>query len=280
MHDSISHYFQEMLSQLTPIYGAGEARQISRIVFEDAFAIFHFDESQPFTQVEKHQEILGALLAKKPVQYVLGMADFYGLKFMVDESVLIPRQDTEILVHDAIKTIRDREPGNILDIGAGSGCIPLTLKKHLANWKISSIDVSEEALAVAQKNGEHLGLEVDFSLVDFLDESTWEGFGEIDLLVSNPPYIAEAEKQIMPDNVLQNEPFIALFAPGEDPDLFYQKIAIFAERQLKKDAWIFLELNEFRWKEIQSLFLGTAFKNLSILDDFNDAKRVLKVQRN
>lgn len=280
MHDSISHYFQEMLSQLTPIYGAGEARQISRIVFEDAFAIFHFDESQPFTQVEKHQEILGALLAKKPVQYVLGMADFYGLKFMVDESVLIPRQDTEILVHDAIKTIRDREPGNILDIGAGSGCIPLTLKKHLANWKISSIDVSEEALAVAQKNGEHLGLEVDFSLVDFLDETTWEGFGEIDLLVSNPPYIAEAEKQIMPDNVLQNEPFIALFAPGEDPDLFYQKIAIFAERQLKKDAWIFLELNEFRWKEIQSLFLGTAFKNLSILDDFNDAKRVLKVQRN
>ena len=183
---SIQEYFNLLVRKLTPIYGKGEAKSIARIVFEDAFRLFDFSSVRPFLFQQEFQSIQERLLKKEPVQYVLGQADFYGLKFKVTPDVLIPRSETEELVHWILETNQLEAP-RILDIGTGSGCIPITLKKKLPLAEVMAVDVSEKALAVAQENAQLNEVTVALQQVDILNKPDWNQLPKFDIIVSNPP---------------------------------------------------------------------------------------------
>lgn len=209
----------------------------------------------------------------KPVQYILGETEFYGLKFFVNENVLIPRPETEELVEWILKDSHGFK-GNIIDIGTGSGCIPVTLKKHLPAAEIHALDFSEKALEVAENNSGFHQTEIRFIHADFLntDFSTFPGF---DIIVSNPPYIAEKEKNSMDKNVLEFEPASALFVPDDNALIFYDKIIEFALEKLNPDGKIYVELNQDLAKETEELF-KKYFKSVELKKDISGNFRMLK----
>ena len=220
------------------------------------------------------------LLTHEPIQYVLGYAEFYGLKFKVNSSVLIPRPETEELVRWIIEDMQTPVPTfsggegpgvrSVLDIGTGSGCIPISLKKKLPNANISGLDVSEDALAIAEENAELNTTEVHFSKLDILKEIPTQKY---DIVVSNPPYISYDEKHIMYDNVLQYEPHLALFI--DSPLLFYQRIADISSQILHANGKIYLEVSEFRAAEVAAIFLQKGFKT-EIKKDMSGKERMIK----
>jgi release factor glutamine methyltransferase len=194
----ISQAFEQLVQTLTPLYGEGEARSITRIVFEDVFGIFKITQEQFLSagQEERLARISERLLAYEPVQYIVGMADFYGMKFKVDPRVLIPRPETEELVEWILEATAERKSLKALDIGAGSGCIPVALKKKRPDWDVAAIDLSEEALQLARENASLNDVYVDFMQLDFLNEKLWPQLDRYDLLVSNPPYIPFRGKRL------------------------------------------------------------------------------------
>jgi len=174
------------------------------------------------------------------------------MKFYVNEHVLIPRPETEELIELIIKT--NNPISNILDIGTGSGCIPITLKKKIPHTTIVTIDVSEDALVVAKKNAAELNVEIELNQLNFLDETNWNELGIFDIIVSNPPYIKQSEIINMQPNVVANEPHIALFVADDDALVFYRKIAAFGKTHLTINGKIFVEINEALGNETISLF--------------------------
>jgi release factor glutamine methyltransferase len=204
-------------------------------------------------------EYLKELLKHKPVQYVLNEAWFYKRKFFVDENVLIPRPETEELVEWIIADVGDKENFEFLDIGTGSGSIPVSLKKELRNANVTAIDVSEKALFVARKNAKELDAEIHFKLIDFLSASEWRALLKYDIIVSNPPYIPIAEKQILAKNVTDFEPGLALFVDDNNPYIFYEKIADFAKLHLKEKGKIYIEVHEEYAKNVKGIFEKAGF---------------------
>ncbi len=197
------------------------------------------------------------LINQEPIQYITGIAPFYGYFFLVNPSVLIPRPETEelvYLIHDYIKKNKLDAP-RILDIGSGSGCIPITLNLLNTDSEVVSVDISEEAIEVAKSNNSKLGSKVIFEKVDILDENQWNKLlGQFDIIVSNPPYIPNQEKSLMSSNVLDHEPHLALFVEDDNSLIFYEKIHDFVARFLKKDGVIFLECNEYNAQEVKSIY--------------------------
>ncbi len=228
-------------------------------------------------QTNQFQSILSALATHKPVQYVLGEAWFAGMKFFVNESVLIPRPETEELVFWTIESIKNSKLKikNLLEIGSGSGCIPISLKKKIPEISVSSVDISAEALAVAKQNAITLDVSVNFLQIDFLNEANWEQLSVFDLIVSNPPYIKQSEEINMSKNVLAFEPALALFVPDEDALLFYRKIVLFAKTHLAKEGLIFLEINEALGNEVISLFKKNGFET-ELRKDLQGRDRMIK----
>lgn len=218
--------------------------------------------------VDTYTEILNELRAGKPMQYVLTSAPFYGLDFFVDERVLIPRPETEQLVHWMITDLPNYA-GKVLDIGTGSGCIPLTLKKHWKNANIAACDVSDEALQVAAVNKDTLGMDIHFFKLDILKEE----IENYDILVSNPPYISDSEKSSMRKNVLDYEPHLSLFVEDEDPLLFYKRIIHLASKQ---KATCYLETSENYRLELDDWLSKNNFLAEWKLD-FQAKNRMLKV---
>ncbi|HRI60582.1 MAG TPA: HemK/PrmC family methyltransferase, partial [Saprospiraceae bacterium] len=233
-----------LTEQLTPRYGAGEAASIARIVLEDAFSVdggrWTVDGGRltadggrwTADDQEKLQQILARLLAGEPVQYVLGEADFFGLKFRVNPAVLIPRQETEELVAWVLEHLKssDLEHPAVLDIGLGSGCIGITLKKKFPRLHLYGLEKSKAALDVALENARRiLGETTAFEFMegDILSYPDWANFPLLDVVVSNPPYIPFAEKNMVPEHVVAHEPALALFVDDDDPLLFYRTIADF-----------------------------------------------------
>lgn len=225
------------------------------------------------------------LKKNKPIQYILGKADFYGLKFKVTPDVLIPRPETEELVDLIIKENQDERLKTddsrlttILDIGTGSGCIPIVLKKKIPSAKVYSIDISERAIAIAQQNARLNNVDVEFIQQDILspaNEFLSNGI-KFDIIVSNPPYIRESEKQQMHANVLENEPHIALFVQDHEPLLFYKAIADMALKQLKPGGKIYFEINEALGSETKEMLEEKGFKNVVIVKDINNKNRILR----
>ena len=228
------------------------------------------------TDLEKWKTIISELKTEKPIQYITGEAWFYGYRFEVNENTLIPRPETEELVEWIVESTK-HEAGslklNILDIGTGSGCIPISLKKEIPNAGVFTIDVSEKALEMARKNAVDNEVEVNFMLKNILEtDSLVEKY---DVIVSNPPYVRNLEKQEIKKNVLAYEPHLALFVEDSDALLFYRKIAQLALTSLTPNGKLFFEINQYLGKETVALLENLGFKNIELRKDFVGNDRMI-----
>lgn len=258
---TLREWQQKLVEDLTLRYDAGEAKSIARIVLEDAFNARKrgLDSALEPAETTLANNILKRLTNGEPVQYVLGEADFFGLKFTVNPAVLIPRQETEELVAWVVDYLKKtgKTTASVLDVGVGSGCIGVALQRKLPGITLYGMDASPEALAVARHNAERLlpGKTVQFVLADALDESTWPPEWPLfDVIVSNPPYIPHTESHLMPEHVLEHEPHMALFVPKHDPLVFYKNIIQSAEKKLKHGGALFFECNEHNVENVAQLF--------------------------
>ena len=233
--------------------------------------IIHAEKQITTSLSDRFKQIIAALKTNKPVQYILGETEFYGLKVIVNKHTLIPRPETEELVDWILK----EEFSSALDIGTGSGCIPIALAKN-TNAKISAIDVSEDALRVAKRNAVINGVEINFFRQDILKT---DALPNVDVIVSNPPYVLESEKELMLDNVLEYEPNLALFLSDNDPLLFYKKIGLLAAESLNKGGKLFFEINEKYGAEIVALLSKIGFVDIALKKDVNDKDRMLKATK-
>lgn len=270
--------------QLSTLYEEGEASTISDWLIE------HLTGSKKTERInqskkelsQEQEELLGSYLIRlkenEPIQYVLNEAWFCGLRFYVDKHVLIPRPETEELVEWIITGCRfPIDQLSILDIGSGSGCIPIALKRRLGKADVWSCDVSKDALLVAEKNAKNLGVEVNFMQLDFLDPTQRENLPAFDIIVSNPPYITHRERYGMRANVLEYEPAKALFVPDNDPLVFYKAIADFGKKHLKPNGSIYVEINESLGELTGELFKQNEFK-AELKKDISGKDRMIRVK--
>lgn len=238
------------------------------------------DREKELSGPELHQmeAALERLMRHEPVQYIIGKKEFYGLNFMVNENVLIPRPETEELVDWILKDLQagNKKKISILDIGTGSGCIAVSLAKNLPEAKVKALDFSAEALDVARKNAEDNAVEVVFVQADILKTEDLES--HFDVIVSNPPYVRELEKTEMQRNVLEHEPEMALYVKDEDPLIFYRKITALAENALNPRGAIYFEINQYLEKETAALLQEKDFLT-SLKKDIFGVERMLKGQK-
>ena len=281
---TIKDLYNKYLTELKDLYQTGEATAITKIMFE------HFAKISGSDMILNAKKELGndiehllqnALLQLKdhvPVQHITGQAWFYNLNFEVNNAVLIPRSETEELVLEAINFLKGNEGKKVLDIGTGSGCIPISIKKNIANALITSVDVSRAAISVAEKNAAKNNVKINFVEMDFLDEGNYKGLAEFDLIISNPPYIPENEKNILDKNVVDFEPHLALFVPNNNPLIFYKKILIFAENHLAKNGRILLETHEDFAIITSEIFIAAKYE-VEIKKDMQGKDRILLIYR-
>lgn len=278
--------------ELDTIYGQEEVDSFFFILIDFYYQVSRIElATTPSLEIKNQDEIFKALEALKqeqPIQYIIGETEFYGLNFKVNKNVLIPRPETEELVEWVIKVYKNKNTEiKILDIGTGSGCIAIALAKNLPNAKIYALDISENALKVAKQNAVLNNVEVNFFKGDILkmeqegfDEETFGDLGieafKFDVIVSNPPYIRVQEKIQMKNNVLNNEPHLALFVKDEDPLLFYNVISDFARLKLKDEGLLFFEINEYLGNDMIRLLKDKQFKNIELKQDIFKKDRMIK----
>jgi release factor glutamine methyltransferase len=214
------------------------------------------------------------LKKRKPIQYILGKAPFYGLTFQVDSHVLIPRPETEELVELVIQHW-DAKPVRLLDIGTGSGCIAIALQRNLPQAQVLALDVSETALETARENALANRASVQFAIFDILSDPAGWKEGKLDIIVSNPPYIRRSEMNAMDSNVSSFEPHLALFVGDEDPLLFYRRIAEFAESHLHAGGELFLEVNEALGHDVAAMLSSEGFSTPVVQKDLNGKDRIV-----
>lgn len=266
---------------LQSLYDSREAAQICNMVLEHLTGMNRTERAiakqQLLSDTQKAQftAFTSALSEGKPVQYVLGEAWFAGLRFSVNEHTLIPRPETEELI-EWIKAVANSEPQRVIDIGTGSGCIPIVLKKEFPLWQVEAIDVSDEALSIAHQNAHELDAGITFKQVDFLDEANWSTLSNYDIIVSNPPYIKQSEQNSMAKHVVNHEPHLALFVPDDDALIFYKKIAAFGKQHLSKKGKIFLEINQVLGKEVCQLFESSGYQT-RLRKDLHENDRMVMV---
>ena len=270
---------RKFILSLEEFYTDSEIKAIWRILMEDGLGRELIDET-PFNDSEQKQllKFIAELLEYRPVQYVVGKSLFMEEYFKVDELVLIPRPETEELVRTIIK---DSNPlkRKVLEIGTGTGCIAICLKKHFPSWELTAIDSSEAALENASENSERLEVSINLQNNNFLDETQWFTLGDFDLIVSNPPYIAKKEASLMATSVLDYEPMQALFPEGDDALIFYKKIRDYAKKYLTENGSIYLELNEFNAQEVIALFRIDSFSEVNLIKDLQNKDRILCIKK-
>jgi release factor glutamine methyltransferase len=209
-----------------------------------------------------------------PIQYIIGETEFYRLTFEVNKNVLIPRPETEELVDWIITSTPLSDQIKILDIGTGSGCIPISIAKNLPNAEVYAIDISSEAIKTAKENAKINDVSVEFLETDILKATKLSS--TFDVIVSNPPYVRELEKKQMQENVLENEPHLALFVKNENPLLFYNKIADLAKKHLSKNGQLYFEINQYLGKETIELLASKGFKNIQLKKDIFGKDRMIR----
>lgn len=235
----------------------------------------HLDKEIAVDDVVKLQLIIAQLEKHEPIQYILNEAHFYDLVFEVNPSVLIPRQETEELVHWIIQENKhSKAPFSILDIGSGSGCIPISLKKNLPNAQVFSCDISDEALLIAQQNAKSNAVDVSFFKQNILQHSKLP-LSKFDIIVSNPPYVTQKEKLEIKANVLNNEPHLALFVQDDNPLIFYKAIAGLANQYLSDTGVLFFEINQYLGAETIQMLQKKGFQT-KLRKDLNNNDRMIK----
>ena len=271
-----------LLNQLRTIYSDGEASQITDWTMENltgskkAERMLYKNAAITNDEELMLQQYTDRLMQHEPVQYVLNEAWFCGLKFYVDNNVLIPRPETEELVEWILEDCKSRSSTvKVLDIGSGSGCIPISIKSKIQNAEVWSCDVSQAALQVAQKNATTIGTDINFIQLDFLDSNTWQQLPLFDIIVSNPPYIPEKDKEQMQLNVLKYEPGTALFVPDKDPLVFYKAIAAFGKTHLTKSGSVYVEIHESLSKSTLEIFQSFGYTS-ELKKDMQQKDRMIK----
>ena len=273
-----------LTKELTNLYDNEELKNIVDLVLEHITNMSRMEQLKSklayltCTQLETIDTITERLKRNEPVQYVLGEAWFAGMKFKVNKNVLIPRPETEELVDWVVNEIQKSKvkSQNILDVGTGSGCIPITIKKKLSFVDINAIDVCSEALFTATENAIEHNVEIDFILLDFLDEEKWNQLEQFDIIVSNPPYVKQSETQTMHDRVINFEPRLALFVPDDDAFLFYRKLSDFSLKHLKPGGNLFVEVNEALGDKVVNLFRSAGFTEIELRKDMQGKDRMLR----
>ena len=298
---TIGETYTWMTDRLKAIYDEREAASVTGLVMESRMGFRHIDRilrrSEPLDPSAEPRLAadVDALLRNEPVQYVLGEAWFDGLLLKVDRHVLIPRPETEELVQwvaadtAAPKSSQASSPAStpssgaarpaILDIGTGSGCIPVALRRRLPHAELTGLDISPDALAVARENGTRYASAVQWVQADILDENHWNDLPVYDIIVSNPPYIASAERSDMHTRVLAHEPHLALFVPDEDPLLFYRGIARFCKTRLCAGGALYLEINEALGEKTKTLLQEEGFGEIILKKDLQEKDRMIRAKR-
>ncbi len=286
---TVQQAYQRLTIQLNIIYDRREAAAIASLVvehvtgFANSSRIMHKDMILSNAQAVLFNECAAQLAVHKPLQYVLHEAPFYGMNFYVDESVLIPRPETEELVEWIINEINIRysiinDQYSMLDVGTGSGCIPVVVKTKLPLLTVHAVDISANALQVAAKNAAQQNTVIIFHELDILDKDCWQQLPQFDIIVSNPPYIAQREATDMHNHVLQYEPHLALFVPDKQPLLFYEKITLFGLQHLKEGGRLYFEINEVYGKEINELLAANGYTNIELRKDMQGKDRMIRAQ--
>jgi release factor glutamine methyltransferase len=266
---------------LSPLYSREEVNSFTSILFEHIIGLSRLkvhlnnQEQIPDAKLTKFEEIVNRLKNYEPIQYILGETEFYALLFKVDPSVLIPRPETEELVDWVLKDYQNSRL-NILDIGSGSGCIPIALAKNLPYAKVEGWDISGDALTVARENACINNVSVHFDNIDILKWQTYNLPKMYDIIVSNPPYVTLSEKQSMLPNVTEYEPHLALFVPEDDPLVFYRKIADFALSRLKPEGRLYFEINEKLGNDLINLLREKGFGEVLLRKDINGRDRMIR----
>ncbi len=279
----IQHIFHK---ELDTIYGANEVDSFFFILIEHYYKLprIHLAIQPDFSIIKEEQEpifkALDALKKEKPIQYVIGNTFFYGLSFNVNESVLIPRPETEELVDWIIEDVKNSDKNqelNIMDIGTGSGCIAITLAKNITNASVYAIDVSRDALKVATENAELNNVEVNFSETDILNNKN--DYPQFNIVVSNPPYVRNKEKREMKSNVTDNEPHLALFVEDDDPLVFYDAICKFCVNNLMTGGYLYFEINEYLGEQMIDLLKSYTYINIELKKDLSGRDRIIKATK-
>lgn len=285
--NKLSDLYEFYKNELSSIYDEGELYSIFELVCEKYLDYSKQQVKQHFQENINQSNLIniynaGVELKKgTPIQYILKEAYFYDLSFNVSNVVLIPRPETEELVDLIIKQFTNYQPSlnSILDIGTGSGCIPVTLKKHLPLAKVFGIDISEQALEVAKSNAIKNNVEVDFLNIDILSPFNISHF-PFNIIVSNPPYVLNSEAQQMDARVLEHEPHLALFVEDNDPIIFYKRIIDLCNKHLESNGWLFFELNPMYAIDVKNYANASKIFNFTeILNDMSGKQRFLKAQK-
>jgi release factor glutamine methyltransferase len=279
----IRQYRDQFIQTLSPIHGEGEAESFFYLILEEKRQLKRIDLAlQPDLELTDSEilvwnTIFEQLKLEIPIQYLLGKTSFYGLDFELNSSVLIPRPETEELVEWILESQKSKTKNQklrILDIGTGSGCIAISLAKNIASAKVFALDVSEKALATAEKNAGNNKVEVTFITQNILQTDDLKQ--QFDVIVSNPPYVRNLEKQEIKKNVLDNEPHLALFVEDNDALVFYSKIAKLALKNLTVKGELFFEINQYLGKETVDLLAEMGFKNIELRKDIYGNDRMIK----
>lgn|SRR5690606_11449292 len=275
----VRQLFKEYHRRLQLLYSPQEAESLSFWLLEHFLGIRRMDilQDKQMEPTSALEEAIAQLEKGYPIQYITGYAPFYGREFHVNPSVLIPRNETEELVHLIIA--ENREKGmHVLDIGTGSGCIPITLALEMDDPVITAVDVSEAALGVAKQNADqHEKAIVNFIHCNVLKEEL--PVNRLDIIVSNPPYVRESEKVYMHANVLDHEPHLALFVSEDDPLVFYRVIASKGRSALKAGGKLYFEINEALGAEVEALLVSLGYNDIVLRKDLNDKDRMVRAVR-
>ena len=283
----LKNYKNLFIKSLSNIYPKDEIDTFFFYLIEEYLQLKRIDISlQPNfeindTQLKLLNSALERLQKEEPIQYILGKTEFFGYPFLVNEHTLIPRPETEELVEWILNELKSQKVEklesdkiSILDMGTGSGCIPISLAKNLPNAKITAIDISEEALNVAQKNALLNKVDINFMEFDILSSNNMQT--QFDIIVSNPPYVRELEKKEIKNNVLHYEPHSALFVPDDNPLLFYDAIASFAKNHLSENGLLFFEINQYLAEETIEMLKQKGFSSIILKKDGFGNNRMIK----
>ena len=271
-----------IISELRGFYPEEELRELAYWIIEESTGMTRtqiLTDCKDTQNISNMEIILQKLRAHEPIQYIFGHTEWMGLDLRVTPATLIPRPETAELV-EWILQVGDRDkPLKVLDIGTGSGCIAIALKKAAPHWQVTGLDISEEALAVAKENATRNKVEVNWLQADILSPIANSSLPIADIIVSNPPYVTESEKAFMRSNVLDHEPHLALFVPDDDPLLFYRAVAQWTLQLLKPGGFGIVEINEALGEDTAEIYRRYGFSAVTIIKDLNDKDRFVSFRR-